>query len=55
MSIARSPDCRPMDFTGRPRWGFVVVDPEGIAGDAALGEWVQRGVTFASTLPAKAK
>ncbi len=47
------PHCRPMDFTGRPMRGFVMVDPEGIADDAALNEWVQRGVSFASTLPAK--
>ena len=47
------PHCRPMDFTGLPMRGFVMVDPAGIAGDAALDEWVQRGVSFASTLPAK--
>ena len=47
------PHCRPMDFTGRPMRGFVMVDPAGIADAAALDEWVQRGVSFASTLPAK--
>ena len=47
------PHFRVMDFTGRPMRGFVMVDPEGIAGDAELDEWVQRGVAFASTLPAK--
>jgi hypothetical protein len=41
-----------MDFTGRPMKGFVFVDA-GAVGDRALRQWVQRGVTFAESLPAK--
>jgi TfoX-like protein len=44
---------RPMEFAGRPLAGFVLIDPEGFETDAALAAWVQRGLDFAATLPAK--
>ena len=47
------PHCGPMDFTGRPMRGFVVVEAEGVASEAGLEEWVGRGVGFALTLPSK--
>jgi TfoX/Sxy family transcriptional regulator of competence genes len=47
------PHTRQMDFTGRPLTTMVYVDPAGIASDTALGAWVDRGVAFADTLPAK--
>lgn len=47
------PHARPMDFTGRPLAGMVYVDPSGYKTDEALAKWVQRGVDFVSTLPAK--
>ena len=46
------PPARPMDFTGRPMKGFVFVDA-GAVGDRVLRQWIQRGVTFAESLPAK--
>ena len=46
------PHARPMDFTGRPMKGFVFVDA-GTVGDRVLRQWVQRGVTFSESLPAK--
>jgi TfoX/Sxy family transcriptional regulator of competence genes len=46
------PYARPMDFTGRPMKGFVFVDAAAL-GDRDLKRWVQRGVTFAGSLPAK--
>jgi TfoX/Sxy family transcriptional regulator of competence genes len=46
------PHARPMDFTGRPMKGFVFVDA-GAVGDRVLLQWVQRGVIFAESLPAK--
>ena len=46
------PHARPMDFTGRPMKGFVFVDA-GAVGDGVLRQWVQRGVIFAESLPAK--
>lgn len=51
-SLAR-PHARPMDFTGRPMKGMVYVGPEGYASDANLRAWVERGLSFARTLPAK--
>ncbi len=47
------PHARPMDFTGRPMKGFVYVESAGIAADAVLAEWVERGAAFARSLPAK--
>lgn len=47
------PHVRPMKFAGRPLAGYVCIDPEGCRTDAALGKWVQRGIDFVSTLPAK--
>jgi TfoX/Sxy family transcriptional regulator of competence genes len=47
------PYVKPMDFSGRPMRGFVYVEPAGIADEAALDRWVQRGLTFASSLAPK--
>ena len=47
------PNAREMDFTGRPMRGFVFVDAAGIATRGGLEQWVDRGVTFAESLPAK--
>jgi hypothetical protein len=51
-ALAR-PHVRPMIFAGRQLAGFVCVDPGGYRTDAALAAWVQRGIDFVSTLPAK--
>jgi len=50
----REPHVRPMRFAGRALSGFICVEPEGFAADDALARWVQRGLDFASGLPAKA-
>lgn len=47
------PHCKPMDITGRPMKGWVMVDAEGVAADTDLAAWVYLGVRFASSLPAK--
>lgn len=49
----RRPYAREMDFTGRPMKGYVFVDPPGYENDAALAHWVQAGLSFVETLPAK--
>lgn len=36
----RRKGCIPMDFTGRPMRGFVFVNPQGIATDNALDDWL---------------
>ena len=40
-----------MDFTGKPMKGFVFVGAEGVTARLALNRWVDRGVTYASSLP----
>lgn len=47
------PHVRPMEFGGRPLAGFVRVDAEGYQTEDALAAWIQRGIDFALTLPAK--
>ena len=51
--VLAQPHVRPMDFTGKPMGGFVFVSPEGFATRDDLAAWVQRGLDFVLTLPAK--
>jgi TfoX/Sxy family transcriptional regulator of competence genes len=51
-ALAR-PHVRKMDFTGRPMRGMIMVAAAGLENDTELEAWVQRGVAFASGLPAK--
>ncbi len=46
------PQTRPMDFAGRPMKGMVYVSPAGVKDDS-LRLWVERGLRFAESLPAK--
>jgi len=41
------------DITGRAMTGWVMVAPPGCADDETLRAWIQQGLDFASTLPAK--
>ena len=52
-SALGQPHMRPMHFAGRPLFGYVVVAPEGYRATTALEAWLQRGIDFVSTLPAK--
>ena len=47
------PHARPFDITGRPMKGWVMVGPAGYSADEDLLAWVEQGVTFALSLPAK--
>jgi hypothetical protein len=47
------PHARPMDFTGRPLAGMVYVDPRGYETARALERWVERGLGFVESLPAR--
>lgn len=47
------PGARLMDFTGRPMKGMVFVRPEGCESDDDLRDWVEHGVEYALSLPAK--
>jgi TfoX N-terminal domain len=47
------PHTRLFDMTGRPMKGWIVVAREGVQTKRQLARWVERGVRFARTLPAK--
>jgi hypothetical protein len=47
------PHTRRFDLTGRAMQGWIVVDPQGLAQDAALAKWLGVGVKYAESLPAK--
>ena len=47
------PDAGVFDITGRPMTGWVAVSPAGTVGDQKLRDWVERGVSYALSLPAK--
>lgn len=49
----RLPNARPMDFTGKPMKGFIYVTGTGKLSDAELRTWLERGLRFVATLPAK--
>jgi TfoX/Sxy family transcriptional regulator of competence genes len=51
-ALAR-PGARPMDFTGRPMRGLVMVASDAVAHYRSLRAWVERGLTFTSRLPPK--
>ena len=41
------------NITGRSMKGWVLVDPEGLADDDRLKDWIERAVNFVEKLPAK--
>lgn len=47
------PHARPMDFTGRPMPGMIYVAPAGLKTAASLRAWIERGLAFVATLPAR--
>lgn len=47
------PHARVMDFTGRSMRGMVYVSAEGVSEDGDLRIWLERGLDFANSLPAK--
>ncbi len=49
----KSPHARPFALTGRPSKGWVLVGPGGVKSAADLKKWVELGLAFAKTLPAK--
>lgn len=47
------PYARPFDMTGRPMSGWVMVAPDGLASERELRSWIDLGLKYARTLPAK--
>jgi TfoX/Sxy family transcriptional regulator of competence genes len=52
-TLLKQPHARPMDFTGKPMKGFVMVGAKGIQTDKQLGEWVKESSGFVLSLPPK--
>ncbi|GMQ94249.1 MAG: TfoX/Sxy family protein [Acidimicrobiia bacterium] len=46
-------DVRPFDMSGKRMAGWILVGGEAIAEDAGLSHWINIGMDFAATLPAK--
>jgi TfoX/Sxy family transcriptional regulator of competence genes len=44
---------QPMEMRGRQMAGWLRVDSEDVTGPEHLAEWVERGTTYARSLPAK--
>ena len=47
------PHAKPMDFTGRPMKGFLYIGETEKLSDGALRGWLEIGLRFVATLPAK--
>jgi TfoX N-terminal domain len=52
-TVGDEPGVRPFDLTGRPMKGWLLVDAGGHAEDEDLRRWVDRGLDYAGSLPAK--
>lgn len=52
-SALDEPGTRRFDMTGRPMKGWIVVEADAHAEDGQLRRWVDRGVTYAASLPPK--
>jgi hypothetical protein len=42
-------------MTGRPMAGWIMVEPQGCASESSLKAWIEQGLAFARSLPAKEK
>jgi len=51
--VLKNKHVRPMDFTGRPMKGFVVVGSMGVRTEAMLRRHIQSALDFVETLPPK--
>ncbi len=47
------PHTRIFDMTGRPMKGWILVKSAGVASEDALARWVNEGLSYAASLPAK--
>lgn len=49
----KEPHTAAMDFTGRPMPSMMYVEPEGIADDNQLKDWIDRAFEFTKAFPSK--
>jgi hypothetical protein len=54
-TLLRLPHARKMDLTGRPMKGLLFVGADGLLADRDLAGWVSHGMSYAKSLPAKAR
>jgi TfoX/Sxy family transcriptional regulator of competence genes len=51
--LVAATSARPMEMRGRSMRGWLRVDSDDVRTDGELGRWVDRGVAYARSLPAK--
>jgi TfoX/Sxy family transcriptional regulator of competence genes len=51
--LLAEPHVQPMEMRGRTLNGWLRVDPAGLQTKRELEQWVQRGISYAKSLPAK--
>ena len=51
--LLAQPGARIFDFSGRPMKGWLMVGAAGLDNETSFARWVERGVAFAGSLPAK--
>lgn len=49
----KQPHTHMFDLPGRPMKGWILVHPKGLTTDAALAKWIQTGMKYVASLPAK--
>ncbi len=54
-ALVRDTEAYPLEMRGRSMDGWLRVDTDDVAADAQLVMWVDRGVGYARSLPAKKK
>ena len=52
-SALAEPHTRVFDLSGRPMEGWILVEPAGLADEAALKKWLGLGTKYAASLPRK--
>ena len=52
-ALVAKTDARPMEMRGREMRGWIRVDPEHVRTKRALATWVERGTSYARSLPPK--
>ena len=52
-TLVATTNARPMEMRGRPMQGWLRVDADDVRTKRELAKWVERGATYARSLPAK--
>lgn len=52
-SALRRPHATPCLGAGRPMAGFILVQPDGVAADSDLNEWLEMAIAYVEQLPPK--